>query len=93
MYNNNLILVLTIGNLISVACYNSFGISVTKYSSSIARTTIDTSRTVFVWLLSLKELGMGPIGGKENFEFVQLLGFILLSLGSPIFNEILVIPF
>lgn len=77
----------------TIAFQNTFGVAITKYASSIARTTVDTTRTVFVWILSLKQLGMGVIGGKESFDSIQLLGFILLSLGSPIFNEILVIPF
>ena len=30
---------------------------------------------------------------RESFNWIQLLGFILLVLGTVIYNEVLVIPF
>ena len=36
-----------------VAGYNALGISVTKYASAANRSTIDTGRTVTIWIVSL----------------------------------------
>lgn len=43
----------TFGSIASIAVFNFFGISVTKQLSGAGRATIDASRTVFVWMLSL----------------------------------------
>ena len=71
--------------IFSISFFNWSGLSVTKNASSLARSTIDTSRTVFIWAAEL-------ILGWEDFSSVQLCGFILLVLGTFIYNEVLVIP-
>ena len=74
-----------IGNIFSVAIFNWSSLSVTKNASSLARSTIDTSRTVVVWAVDL-------IIGWEDFSFVQLVGFLLLAFGSFVYNEVVVLP-
>jgi hypothetical protein len=39
--------------MLSIALFNSTGITVTKNASAVARSTIDTSRTLLVWIISL----------------------------------------
>ena len=38
---------------ISKGLSNSFGVSVTKYVSSVARTILGSTRTLFVWIFEL----------------------------------------
>lgn len=83
---NPTILVLSILICFSIASFNAFGVTVTKNASSAQRSTIDTSRTVLVWVVQLST-------GKEKFDWLQLIGFFLLVLGTLVYNEILVIPF
>ncbi len=47
---NPLILVLSICICFSIATFNAFGVTVTKNASSAQRSTIDTSRTVLIWI-------------------------------------------
>lgn len=61
--------------------FNFFGLSVTRTVSATSRSTIDTCRTLFIWLVSL---GLG----WESFKWLQVLGFALLVYGTFIFNDI-----
>ena len=75
--------------MISIAFYNFFGLSVTKYASAAQRATLDISRTVLIWVFFL----LYPGQGKETFYWLQLIGFVILVLGTLVFNEIIIIPF
>ncbi|RVD80606.1 uncharacterized protein DFL_008500 [Arthrobotrys flagrans] len=68
--------------MISIGAFNFFGISVTRSVSATSRSTIDTCRTLFIWIVSL---GLG----WERFIPLQLLGFGLLVYGTFLFNEII----
>jgi hypothetical protein len=68
-------------NFFSLSGFNFFGLSVTRQISATARSTIDTCRTLFIWLVSL---GLG----WESFKWLQVLGFALLVWGTALFNEI-----
>jgi len=82
--HNWIIPVALLGNLCSIAFFNFFGISITKYASATTRTVLDSVRTVLIWGFSLAV-------GWQEFELLQLLGFVVLLLGTCIYNEILVI--
>jgi len=71
--------------------FNGFGVAVTKNASAAQRSTIDTSRTVLIWIFFM----VVPIYDiiLEHFRTLQLFGFILLVFGTLVYNEILVIPF
>lgn len=60
--------------------FNFFGLSVTRTVSATARSTIDTCRTLFIWLVSLAL-------GWESFKWLQILGFVLLVYGTFLFND------
>ena len=72
--------------ILSIACFNSTGIAMTKYASAAQRSTIDTSRTLTIWILSLAL-------GLEDFVAWEIPGFILLVAGTLLFNEIVVFPY
>jgi hypothetical protein len=84
---NTLILVFSICLVCSIACFNTFGCSVTKYASAAQRSTIDVSRTVIIWIVFM----LLP-SSDETFFYVQLIGFIIVTFGTLLYNEILVIP-
>lgn len=90
-YNANFwLIILSIAICLSIAFFNGFGVSVTKNASAAQRSTIDTSRTVIIWIFFL----IVPFNGKrEEFSVLQLFGFIFLVFGTLVFNEILVLPF
>jgi hypothetical protein len=71
--------------VMSVACLNSFGIAVTKYSSATLRTVGESLRIIIIWLFFMSI-------GHELFNFVQLIGFSVMLFGSLIYNEIIHIP-
>jgi len=54
--------------------------------SAAARSTIDSCRTLGIWLVSL---GLG----WEKFRWGQVIGFGILVYGTFVFNEIARFPF
>jgi uncharacterized membrane protein len=85
MGNNWVIPLAMSGNMLSIAFFNFFGISVTKSMSAAHRMVLDSVRTVLVWACSLAL-------GWEEFHALQLVGFVLLSLGTAMYNEIIRVP-
>ncbi|CAG8971474.1 hypothetical protein HYALB_00002058 [Hymenoscyphus albidus] len=65
--------------MISIGGFNFFGLSVTRTVSATSRSTIDTCRTLFIWIASL-------FLGWESFKWLQVLGFALLVYGTFLFN-------
>jgi hypothetical protein len=66
--------------------FNFFGLSVTRSVSATSRSTIDTCRTLFIWVVSL---GLG----WETFKWLQVVGFGLLVYFTFLFNGIVDPPF
>lgn len=74
---------------LSIALFNFFGLSVTRNVSATARSTIDTCRTLGIWVVSLS-LGwevFRPLAGG-----LQVIGFILLCYGTLVFNSVVKPP-
>ena len=86
---NNWIWVFGVGTSFSIAFFNAFGVAITKYASAAQRSTIDTCRTLIIWMFFI--FYQGP--GNERFIWLELVGFLMLVLGTFVFNEILIIPF
>ncbi|KAH6661140.1 integral membrane protein [Truncatella angustata] len=72
--------------MISIGGFNFFGLSVTRTVSATSRSTIDTCRTLFIWIVSL---GLG----WESFKWLQVPGFALLVYFTFLFNGIVKPPF
>ncbi|QIW95527.1 hypothetical protein AMS68_001045 [Peltaster fructicola] len=85
MFTHRMIAITSVLIMISIGGFNFFGLSVTRRISATARSTIDTCRTLFIWLVSL---GLG----WETFKWLQVLGFVLLVYGTGLFNEIISPP-
>lgn len=80
--SNRAITVSSILIMFSIGGFNFFGLSVTRTVSATSRSTIDTSRTLFIWLVSL---GLG----WETFKWLQVAGFALLVYGTFLFNDVI----
>ena len=69
--------------------FNACGVAITKYASAAQRSTIDTCRTLLIWIIAL-------MMGQEKFDiplsFGEAGGFALLVTGTLIYNEIVVVP-
>ena len=72
--------------MISIGGFNFFGLSVTRTVRATSRSTIDTCRTHFIWIVSLAL-------HWETFKWLQILGFVLLIYGTFLFNDIVRLPF
>jgi uncharacterized MAPEG superfamily protein len=90
MWDNKNLLIVYIFYVVSIALYNIVGINLTKLVSSTARAVVDTVRTVFIWAFFLF---VHPVKGtEEHFYILQFIGFVLLVIGTLIYNEIVEIP-
>merc|ERR1712000_344504 len=85
MIGNKKILLSSILIMISIGGFNFFGLSVTRSVSATSRSTIDTCRTLFIWIVSL---GLG----WETFKWLQILGFALLVYSTFLYNGIVQPP-
>lgn len=83
---NHMIIWLFVMTVASISLFNSFGIATTKYASAAQRSTIDTSRTLTIWILSC-------LLGLEKFMPWEIPGFVLLVTGTLLYNEIIVFPY
>ncbi|RDH31862.1 hypothetical protein BDQ94DRAFT_52421 [Aspergillus welwitschiae] len=81
VFNNRAIAMSSFLIMISIGGFNFFGLSVTRTVSATSRSTIDTCRTLFIWLVSLAL-------GWETFKWLQVVGFALLVYGTFLFNDI-----
>jgi len=93
VFNGGILILYVFVYIFSIAVFNFSGITVTKHLSSPARAVLDSVRTVTVWLYFL--VIPSPIvldHLHEHFKWLQLVGFIILLVGTVIFNEILVLP-
>ncbi|KAF2476984.1 MFS general substrate transporter [Lindgomyces ingoldianus] len=81
VFHNRSIAVSSLLIMISIGGFNFFGLSVTRTVSATSRSTIDTCRTLFIWIVSL---GLG----WETFKWLQVLGFALLVYGTFLFNDL-----
>lgn len=86
IYNSPDLMLATIGVITSIAFFNYFGISVTKVFSATTRMVLDSLRTVVIWAVSL-------MIGWQGFAWIQVAGFVVLLLGTCIYNKIFRVPF
>merc|ERR1712226_1207421 len=84
MAEDSTIIWLGVGMACSIAIFNVCGISTTKYATAAQRSTIDTSRTVIIWIMSVAL-------GLESFHYQAIFGFVALTFGTLLYNEIIVI--
>ena len=86
-----ILIVVALAICVSIACFKAFGVAVTKNASAAQRATIDSLRTILIWAFFM----VVPVYGRllESFKTMQLIGFVVLVVGTLIFNEILVVRY
>ena len=83
--NSGKLFLACLANVLSIAFFNFFGLSVTKYMSATHRMVLDSLRTIVIWAFSL-------LVGWQSFSWLQLVGFVVLLSGTMVYNEIVLIP-
>lgn len=83
------ILILDMGALLA---YNVAGMLVTGHLGAVFRTVLETTRTLFVWLVDLvlfyTPLGMGKLGESwSGYSWVQAAGFVVLVVGTVVYGR------
>lgn len=68
--------------MVCISMFNFCGISLTHQMSATARSTIDSCRTLLVWIVAM-------VLGWESFLFLQSIGFATLVFGTLCFNGVL----
>lgn len=85
--NNPILWGSAIASCFSIGAFNYFGLNITRVISATSRTTIDTCRTLFVWIISLSL-------AWESFLWLQVIGFVVLIYGTFVFNRVIgIVPF
>ncbi|KAH8909709.1 hypothetical protein BR93DRAFT_909187 [Coniochaeta sp. PMI_546] len=84
--HNRAVALSSLAIMVSIGGFNFFGLSVTRTVSATSRSTIDTCRTLFIWIVSL---GLG----WETFKWLQVVGFALLVYFTFLFNGLVQPPF
>jgi drug/metabolite transporter (DMT)-like permease len=86
LFSDGNLLMLWLGFMFTIALLYWTGIYTTKYASALARSTYETSRSILVWMFSI-------LIGWEVFTFLQLGGFMVMTFGLLLFNEIIIFPY
>merc|ERR1740123_1032520 len=76
------LLMAVIGSIFSIAIFNYSGVTVTQQASATARSTIDVSRTILIWAVEL-------LLHWNTFNVIQLAGFVILALGTLLYNRLI----
>jgi len=82
--------------LISISLFKFLGVAISGNLTSLHRTMNDALRTAFVWVaqLVLYYAGSETYGvGLKRHSWMQLLGFILLVVGSLVNHTVVRLPF
>ena len=85
MGNNKWLIIQSHGIICSISAFNATGVAITKHASAAQRSTVDTSRTLLIWIMSMAFLG-------EEFIPFELVGFAMLVIGTLVYNEIVILP-
>ncbi|KAG9087179.1 hypothetical protein FRC07_012885 [Ceratobasidium sp. 392] len=75
--------------MFSITSFNVFGLSVAYRVSARARSTIDTCRTLGIWIASL---GLGWEHFAWPHSILQAFGFVFLVYGTFLFNNLVEPP-
>jgi len=87
------LLMWTLGNMCSIACFNFAGVSVTAELSSTTRAVLDNLRIIFIWAFFLLPLGDYTCAVRDEFHYLHPIGLIVLLVGIWLYNDIIIMPF
>merc|ERR1719382_1099398 len=81
--------------MLSIAFYNFTGMQICRKLSAVTRCLVDSMRTAVVWGLQLAlYYYWSPQYGHPwtDYSYLQLLGFLLLVLGTLVYNGVVKVP-
>merc|ERR1719276_530284 len=84
MTHSKPLLLAIVASICSIAFFNFSGVTVTQRASAVARSTIDVSRTIIIWAVEMTL-------GRNTFNSLQFVGFVVLAFGTLIYNHIIII--
>lgn len=98
--SNGIILAGVLILIVSMATYNSVGVTIAKYMNSLTRAICDVSRTVIIWMVGIVVTATLESDNKsfrwESLNEWQIVGesvgFIILILGNLIYYEVIYLP-
>ena len=85
IFSARLLLVASLGVIVSIAFFNFSGLTVTKTMNATTRMVLDSVRTIFIWVVSL-------ILGWQKFEALQPVGYGILFVGACIYYNLIFMP-
>jgi drug/metabolite transporter (DMT)-like permease len=85
MGNSGILAGSVVANIFAISFFNFFGVTITSKLSAGHRTVLDSVRTVVIWGVSLAV-------SWQDFQYLQLIGFIVLLFGSLVYNKIVRLP-
>ena len=85
IFNSPLLLLSTLGLIVSIAFFNFSGLTVTQTMSATTRMVLDSVRTIFIWVFSLAVKW-------QRFEFLQPVGYFILFVGTCIYYDLIIMP-
>lgn len=95
LFGSSQLLIFVAFYLVSIACFNFFGVTIAGQLSAVHRTINDTMRTMIIWVVEI----LVYYFISEDFgtpwkahSYWQLIGFALLVLGNLIKNAIVKVP-
>ncbi|KAK8794780.1 hypothetical protein WA158_001761 [Blastocystis sp. Blastoise] len=89
--NNGFILTLNILSIFVLLLFNLSSMRVTKYTNSVVRNLLEPCRTFLVWVTVVVIHWFNPSFGEglNYWSLLQLLGFIILTVGLLSFNNVI----
>lgn len=79
-------------DMVALLMYNVSGMCVTGHLGAVFRTVLETTRTLFVWLVDLllfyTPLGLGKLGESWSmYSWIQAAGFVVLVVGTIVYGR------
>ncbi|KAL4501471.1 hypothetical protein ABPG72_021278 [Tetrahymena utriculariae] len=84
-FSNVALFFLVLAGIFIIIILNGVGQAVTKYISALARAVLGVTSPFLIWMFCLAALW-------ETFKWYQLVAYFIITTGTLIYNEILVIP-
>lgn len=101
MWNNTMLAIMIPVGIVVVGCLNVNGVFITRYINALARSLLNMTKIVAIWLIGII---VTATAGKDNKMYrwestniwaiiVQGIGFIFLVVATLLYNENIHLPF
>ena len=87
--NNSKLIWLSLLYAIGDLGYNLTGITIGKEATSTARAIAENMKIILIWMFFL--FPFNPIQYREKFNWIQLIGYLVLLFGNLVYHEIIVL--